>query len=462
MLPAPIRFHPPDGGIRPLQRGGSMSDDFPERRWFWATLALSSISIVGLVFAVWELLESHFFRDVDYLTLHYLYVSRGVVSSFLLAFWAAWFVLRARRTSEQQLQRSRARYRGILNCSPAAVALLDSDLIVTEWNAAAEDLYGYTRAEVLGSKLPIIPAEKQSEMQAFLAQASQGKPVLDVETRHCTKQGALVDVQTNVLPYHEEEPGRYFLQVSIDIRERIRLRQTLLQVEKLTTMGQMAAGTAHHLNTPLASMLLRVQLARKHAQNAAVEVDLGDLEDNIRYCQQFVRRLLDFSRRPQLARRAEAIQDTLQSVASFLSPQLLAKQVHLTLDMDGANGSAIMADRNQIEALFLILITNALDAVQPKGHITVHCHPAGDRIHISIEDDGCGIEPVNLPHICEPFFTTKPVGKGTGLGLSIASTILQEHEGSIRIDSVPNQGTTVRIELPLSTKEAVAAEAVTT
>ena len=265
-----------------------------------------------------------------------------------------------------------------------------------------------------------------------------------------TKQGTLVDVQTNVLPYHEEEPGRYFLEVSTDIRERIRLRQTLLQVEKLTTMGQMAAGTAHHLNTPLASMLLRVQLARKHAQNASVDVDLGDLEGSIRYCQQFVRRLLDFSRRPQLTRRVEAIKDTLDSVLSFLSPQLVAKQIHLTLDMDPANGSAVMADRNQIEALFLILITNALDAVPPKGHITVRCHPADDRIHISIEDDGCGIAPANLPHIFEPFFTTKPVGKGTGLGLSIAATILQEHEGSIRIDSAPNQGTVVRIELPLS------------
>jgi PAS domain S-box-containing protein len=433
-----------------------MSDDFPERRWFWATLALSSISIIGLVFAVWELLESHFFRDVDYLTLHYLYVSRGVVSSLLLAFWAAWFVLRARRASERQLRQSRARYRGILNCSPAAIALFDSDLMVVEWNAAAEDLYGYMRAEVLGSKLPTIPAEKQSEMQAFLAQASQGKPVLDVETRHSTKQGTLVDVQTNVLPYHEEEPGRYFLEVSTDIRERIRLRQTLLQVEKLTTMGQMAAGTAHHLNTPLASMLLRIQLARKHARNASVDADLGDLEGSIRYCQQFVRRLLDFSRRPQLTRRVEAIKDTLDSVLSFLSPQVVAKQIHLMLDMDPANGSAVMADRNQIEALFLILITNALDAVPPKGHITVRCHPADDRIHISIEDDGCGIEPTNLPHIFEPFFTTKPVGKGTGLGLSIAATILQEHEGSIRIDSAPNQGTVVRIELPLSRQTAAA------
>jgi PAS domain S-box-containing protein len=426
------------------------SDKFPERRWFWATLALSCVSIVGVVFAVWELLESHFFRDADYLTLHYLYISRGVVSSFLLAGWAAWFVLRGRRKSEEELRQSRARYLGILNCSPAAIALFDSDLVVEEWNASAEKLYGYTREEVAGQKLPTIPAEKLPELRMFLAQASEGKPVLDVETRRSAKHGAVIDVQTNVLPYHEEEPGRYFLEVSTDIRERIRLRQTLLQVEKLTTMGQMAAGTAHHLNTPLASMLLRVQLARGHAQNASVNTDLSDLEGNIRYCQQFVRRLLDFSRRPQLARRPEAIEDTLQSVLSFLSPQIVAKHAHLKLAMDGMNHTHVMADRNQIEALFLILITNALDAIEPQGHIRISCQMAGHRIQITIEDDGCGIDPANLPHICEPFFTTKPVGKGTGLGLSLAASILQEHDGGMQIESVPHQGTAVRVELPLS------------
>jgi PAS domain S-box-containing protein len=433
------------------------SDKFPERRWFWATLVLSSVSIVGFVFAVWELIESHFFRDADYLTLHYLYISRGVGSSFLLAFWAAWFVLRGRRKSEEELRRSRARYLGILNCSPAAIALFDSNLVVEEWNASAEVLYGYPREEVLGHKLPTIPADKLPEMKMLLEHAAQRKPVLDVETLRASKRGAVIDVQTNVLPYHEEEPGRYFLEVSTDIRERIRLRQTLLQIEKLTTMGQMAAGTAHHLNTPLASMLLRVQLARKHALSASVNMDLGDLESNIRYCQQFVRRLLDFSRRPQLARRAEVIEDTLQSVLSFLGPQILAKQAHLTLDANQANHSLVMADRNQIEALFLILITNALDAIEPQGHIKVRCHTAEHRIHVTIEDNGCGIDPLNLPHIFEPFFTTKPVGKGTGLGLSIAATILQEHEGSIHIDSTSTQGTVVLVELPLS--PAVAAPA---
>jgi len=125
-----------------------------KRRWFWVTLTLSSISIVALVFGLWELVEKHFFREADYLTLHYLYISRGMVTSLLLAFWAAWFVLHHRRASEEQLRRSRERYRGLLEASPGAVALYNDELMVSEWNAAAERLYGYSKPEVLDHRLP--------------------------------------------------------------------------------------------------------------------------------------------------------------------------------------------------------------------------------------------------------------------------------------------------------------------
>src|SRR5512146_489538 len=126
-----------------------MSDVVYERRWFCATLILSSISIVAVVFAFWELVENHFFSELNYLQLHYLYISRGIVSSLLLSFWAAWYVLRFRRRSEEELRASRERYRGLLDASPAAMVLFDDQLQVTEWNAAAEALYGFRKAEVL-------------------------------------------------------------------------------------------------------------------------------------------------------------------------------------------------------------------------------------------------------------------------------------------------------------------------
>src|ERR1035437_5110377 len=130
----------------------------PEKRWFWATLTLSSITIVSVVLAAWELVENRLFRYADYITLHYLYITRGVASSLLLAFWAAWFVLHQRRKSEADLRRSRDLYRGLLEAFPGAVILYDAELRVLEWYAPAERMYGYTRDEILGARLPILPA----------------------------------------------------------------------------------------------------------------------------------------------------------------------------------------------------------------------------------------------------------------------------------------------------------------
>ena len=148
----------------------------PEKRWFWATLTLSSITIVSVVLAAWELVENRLFRYANYITLHYLYITRGVASSLLLAFWAAWFVLRQRRKSEADLRRSRDLYRGLLEAFPGAVILYDAELRVLEWNAPAERMYGYTRDEILGARLPILPAAKTAELEDFLRRVQYGVP----------------------------------------------------------------------------------------------------------------------------------------------------------------------------------------------------------------------------------------------------------------------------------------------
>jgi PAS domain S-box-containing protein len=421
-----------------------------QRNWFWATLTLSSISVVALVLALWELIENRFFRHLDYVTLHYLYITRGIAVSMLLAFWAAWFVLRERKEKEQQLRLSSQRYRAILDSSPSAILLFDQSLCISECNAAAEQLYGYASGELLGAIMPTVPPGRAGELQELMSQVRAGKRSLEVETQRRTKDGKCFDVQLTMLPFRDPGQQEYFLEVTHDIRERVRLRQTLLQIEKLTTMGQMAAGTAHHLNTPLASMLLRVRMMREGKFEGSFQADLERLESSMAFCQHFVQQLLRFSRAGQWQKQPEAVAATLQAVAGFLSPQLMAKRIRLSLDLDRVNGARVLADRNQLEALFLILLSNAADAVHPDGNIRVCCEqPDKQHIEVHIVDDGCGIDSDVLPHIFEPFFTTKSPGTGTGLGLAIASNILQNHSGSLRFDSVPERGTTAIVELPL-------------
>ncbi len=425
-----------------------MEETVRERRWFWMTLVLSSISIVALVFAFWELVENRFFRELNYVSLHYLYISRGIASSLLLASWAAWFVLRQRRIAEEELRRSRERYRGLLESSPEAVALYDADLHVWEWNATAERLYGFSKAQVLGGKLPTVPGERRAELEGFLRRVQAGESVLDQETVRSNREGTDLDVQLSLLPFHEGAQT-YFLEVTSDIRERVRLRQRLIELEKLTSMGQMAAGTAHHLNTPLASMLLRVQMMRERTAEGAMAADLERLEQSIGFCQQFVRRLLDFSRRPALQKQPEEISSMMEAVLGFLAPSVTARRARLTCELRELQQLRVLADRNQMETVLLILLSNALDAISPGGQVRIEgSRPAPETVEITIVDDGCGIAETDLPSLFEPFFTTKPPGKGTGLGLAIARSIVREHGGTLRLEGKPGQGARASLQLP--------------
>lgn len=419
-----------------------------QRRWMWGTLVLSSISIVALVFAFWELVENRFFHDLDYVSLHYLYISRGIASSVLLALWAAWFVSRQRRVAEEQLRRSREHYRGLLEASPGAVVLYDRDLRVQEWSASAERLYGWTKAEAVGERLPTIAPAHESQLQRWLDGVEKGDGVLDLETSRTDKSGNEVAVQLSLLPFREQDQ-LYFLEVTADIRERVRLRQRLIELEKLTSMGQMAAGTAHHLNTPLGSMLLRVQMMRERTGlDPRMGADLERLEHAIGFCQQFVRRLLDFSRRPSAKPQPEPVGPIVDAVLGFLTPSLSAREAHVLWQPDENATGKVMADRNELETLLLILLSNAIDAIAPGGTIGVEVTHARQQVEIVISDDGCGISPADQTRIFEPFFTTKPVGRGTGLGLAIAKNIVAEHGGEINLRSVQGEGTTALVRLP--------------
>jgi len=439
-----------------------MPERADDKRWLWITLVLSSVSIVAVVFAFWELVENQFFRDLDYVSLHYLYISRSIASSLLLAIWAAWYVLHYRRQAEEELRQSRERYRGLLEVSPAAVALYDRDMVVVEWNKAAERLYGVERDSVIGKPLPSIDSGHRVELVEWMAQVEGGAPVLDRETVRRDARDESFEIQLSLLPFVEGN-RTLFLEVTQDIRERVRLRQALLQLEKLSTMGKMAAGTAHHLNTPLASALLRLQMmedvcgkpncvdqpALPRACATKMQDHLAHMNSSLGFCQSFVRRLLDFARPPRSVRQPEEMASVVEAVIGFLSPAITSRQIVLQSDLAALGATRVLGDRNQLETLLLILLSNALDALPASGTLKVSATTTDDSVFLSVTDNGCGIAERDLAHVFEPFFTTKPAGKGTGLGLPIAQGIVTEHGGAISIDSKQGIGTVVRIQLPV-------------
>jgi PAS domain S-box-containing protein len=428
-----------------------------EKRWFWATLTLSCFTLVSAVFAAWEVVENRFFRYANYVTLHYLYITRGIASSLLLAFWATWFVLRQRRKSEEVLRRSREHYRGLLEAFPGAVILYDSNLCVLEWNASAGRMYGYGRNEVCGRRVPVIPEAKLGELSEFIHRVEAGEPVLDVETTRQPKDGEAFEVQLSLLPFCESPGPLHFLEVTSDIRERVRWRQRMLEIEKLTSMGKMAAGTAHHLNSPLAALLIRVQGMRRLVREGPLAEEVGHLEEGLNFCRHFVQRLLEFTRAASLEKAPQDLGSVVESVTAFFLPALRSKQVALTVDVSLGRGCMVFADRNLLESLLLTLLSNALDAVSPAGEIRIFCRRVSpDQVGFVVRDNGCGIAAAHRERVFEPFYTTKEPGKGTGLGLAMAKNVALEHGGTIKLESQPGEGTTLYVDFPLFAEQQMA------
>jgi PAS domain S-box-containing protein len=422
------------------------------RSWFWTTLLLSCLTITSVVFAAWELVEQKFFRNLDFRQLHYLYITRGVASSLLLAAWAVWFVLRERRKTEEELRRSRERYWAMLAHAADAVVLLDRRLTVLEWNPQAAALYGYDKEEVVGKSLQTLGLAEQEEMAQILNRLERGEPGVELETKRRNRKGEWVDVGLRVSSFQEAGSGeRVVLEMASDLREKIRLRQRALEMEKLTSMGRMAAGTAHTLNTPLAAMLLRIDMLKDQLQGHESAEEIQHLESSTRFCQEFVQKLLQYSHPSETSLQRLNVGDLLASIQTFFEPTFRVRRHAVCCASDNLNNVFVRADRSQMEALFAVLLMNSLDALPASGggRVTIEGSVQNGHMELVVSDTGSGVPPEHLPRIFEPFFTTKKAGQGTGLGLSIARNIVQDHQGTIELGNSPSGGVTVRICFPV-------------
>jgi PAS domain S-box-containing protein len=353
-----------------------------------------------------------------------------------------------RRAAEEALRRSEANLQALFDTVQDFIWVLDNKGCILRVNHVVRERLGYGAEELLGrSMLMVHPAGRRAEAEAMFADLLTGKtdicplPLL-------TKDGRQIPVETKVTR------GRWFDQdalfgVSRDLTLRRTVEAQLIQSAKMASLGVMAAGIAHEIRTPLTVCSSAAQFLRE--DDLAPEFRRQCLEkmlSRIAQASTIIENLLKFARAPEnleIARMnlVAVVDDTLALVANqarLQKVELRREGPAAPLYLDGLAGLLPQA--------FLSLWLNALNAMPDGGILSIRLEATDQEAVIAISDTGRGISASDLPHIFDPFYTTAPVGQGTGLGLSLCQSFIQQHLGTIEVESALGQGAHFTVRLP--------------
>jgi signal transduction histidine kinase len=240
--------------------------------------------------------------------------------------------------------------------------------------------------------------------------------------------------------------------ITRDITEQKKQNERLMSTDRLASLGELAAGTAHEFNNPLTSVIGLSELLMQRELPDDIREDMKLINNEAQRAANVARNLLAFGGKHAPAKQPDQINSIIEDVLELRAYEHKVKNIDVEKHL-APNLPKIMADYFQMQQVFMNIIINAeyfMTEAHGRGTLTITTKKQNDTVRISIADDGPGIPQENLNRIFDPFFTTKEAGKGTGLGLSICHSIVSEHGGQIYVSSQLGKGTTIFIDLPIN------------
>ena len=335
-----------------------------------------------------------------------------------------------------------------LNIGVLTVGLEDC---IESWNPQLEDLLAIPRREALQRHLQdVLP----QDLVAEIALRATSDHVSGIYKFHLnTPAGRRLVINASIAPLVGKNGARLGRLILLDdITQRVRLEEQMVQTEKLTSLGLLAAGVAHEVNTPLAVISNYIQMLAK--QIPADDPRQKTIERIVKQtfrASEIVNNLLNFSRTGAAEFVEVNLNSVLEETLTLVQHPFKTAQVNVIKNYT-EQLPPVLGSITRLQQVFLNLFMNARDAMPSGGMLEVRTGAHNGSVAVEVTDTGSGIPAENLHRIFDPFFTTKATGRGTGLGLSVSYGIIKEHAGKVDVRSTPGKGTSFRLEFPVARK----------
>jgi PAS domain S-box-containing protein len=369
----------------------------------------------------------------------------------------------------EELQGSRNRLSAIINSSLDAIICADQTGAITVFNPAAAALFHANAVHALGTQVSVFLPELTPE-RMDVTPATQEK-VEEMTGKTTAGDTVLIEASMSHEKHRDGYTTTIFARDITEIKkneaQRNRLESQLRESQKMQAVGTMAGGIAHDFNNIISAILGNAELALQEVDaSSAAQISLNEIDKAGRRAKDLVRQILTFSRHESTQRTPIQLADVIQETINLIKvtvPPTIQMQVHLD-----PSTPLVLADATQVEQALLNLCTNAIQAIgQQRGSISIELshnlnsvHAQNERrkgvrgkhVKLTVTDTGVGMDADTAKRIYEPFFTTKPMGQGTGLGLSVVHGVMRTHEGTVAVQSTPDNGSVFTLCFPISTE----------
>jgi two-component system sensor kinase FixL len=367
------------------------------------------------------------------------------------------------RRTRLALRESTLRSDAILNGALDGIITIDEAGVIVSVNRAADRIFGYEEGELIGQNVnALIPPPDREKHDAYLAEylkTGDGSIVGSLrEVPGLRKNGSefLHEISVSEVKLAKH---RLFTATVRDLTERNRVRKALRESERrarlaedLASIGTLAAGLAHEVGTPMNVILGYAQMIHASVKDEATRERARIIREQVQRVSQIIQTLLNFARPGERSRGSVDLVEVVEATLSLLQERFRTHGIEVVRRFEAL--PEVWADDEKLQQLFINLGINAADAMPDGGTLAIHMTPRNSaEVEIRVADTGTGIAADVLPHLFEPFYTTKERGEGVGLGLAVVKGIVVDHGGSIDVSSEVGKGTEFCVVLPIATPE---------